>query len=422
MSHRQKPLNKRMLVAFVVAFGISAFACTHDVTSSSSTGSESSAVKAAAADPSTPPAPSDITFNLVYPTGYNIGQVAVAASGSLSLGSNDVIWGADGNPGAVTSTGTGATSLSPSVQAGDVVSVPDISISPKGTATSARSAGKVSVGSNAKVGTVQEQAVLAPMVQRTVTVHPPAGPSTDVDVSKKAPVTLAAGRYGNVTVGPDATLKLSAGTYLLDSFSVGPKSVIDLDTTDGTVNVYVNQSADWKGALTGDASRFVFGYLGNDTVHLTGTFRGTALAPNGGLKIELEGASNEGTFYGKDVTVGPGITIKKLGTPFLIGELKVSNTDLCVGEQTEVSLATTGAPGTTDAHHGDAWRPSIRAVCQCAGQSPAVRNGGNRRWECGLRSDPRHGARMPDGATHGGLAFLGRQRSSERRGVHGPRL
>ena len=121
---------------------------------------------------------------------------------------------------------------------------------------------------------------------------------------------------------------------------------MDLDTTDGTVNVYVNQSADWKGTLTGDASRFVFGYLGTDTVHLTGMFRGTALAPNGGLKIELEGASNEGTFYGKDVTVGPNITIKKLGTPFLIGELKVSNDDICIGEQTEVSLTAT-EPGAT---------------------------------------------------------------------------
>jgi len=334
-------------VASALVLTLSTFSCTHDVTNPPPTGSESSAVKPAAADPSTPPASEDITFNLVYPAGYNIGQVAVGASGSLSLGSNDVILGADGKPGTVTSAGTGATSLSPSVQAGDVVSVPDISISPKDTVTSARSAGKVSVGSNAKVGTVQQQAALTPLVQRTVTVHPPSGPSTDVDVSKKSPVTLAAGRYGQVTVGPDATLKLSAGTYLFDSFSVGPKSIVDLDTRDGTVNVYVNQSADWKGALAGDASRFVFGYLGTGTVHLTGMFRGTALAPNGGLKIELEGASNEGTFYGKDVTVGPNITIKKLGTPFLIGELKVGKTDLCVGEQTEVSLATTGAPGTT---------------------------------------------------------------------------
>ncbi|MCL2726291.1 MAG: PKD domain-containing protein [Polyangiaceae bacterium] len=339
-------VSPRMLMAFVSALGISTFACTHDVTSPPSTGSESLAVKAAAADPSTPPASEDITFNLVYPAGYNIGQVAVGASGSLSLGSNDVILGVDGKPGAVTSAGIGATSLSPSVQAGDVVSVPDISISPKDTVTSARSSGKVSVGSNAKVGTVEQKASLTPLVQRTVTVHPPEGPSTDVDVSKKAPVSLAAGRYGQVTVGPDATLKLSAGTYLFDSFSVGPKAVVDLDTTDGTVNVYVNQSADWKGAVTGDASRFVFGYLGTDTIHLTGTFRGTALAPNGGLKIELEGASNEGTFYGKDVTVGPNITIKKLGTPFLIGELKVSSDDICIGEQTEVSLTAT-EPGAT---------------------------------------------------------------------------
>ena len=260
-----------------------------------------------------------------------------------------MIVGLDGKPGAVTSAGSDETFLNLNVKVGDVVSVPDIVVSPTAVVTTARSAGKVVVAPLAKVGKVEQKSMLTPLVQRTVTVHPPPGPATNVTTLTKAPLSLAAGRYDTVLVGPGATLKLSAGTYLIDHFILGLKATLDLDTSGGTVNVYVNDSVDWDGAVTGDASRFILGYLGKDTLKLEGKFRGTALAPFGDLNIELDGGTNEGTFYGRNVSVSGGVTLKKLDTPFLIGELKVSSDDICIGEQTEVSLASTGpsAPGTT---------------------------------------------------------------------------
>ncbi len=178
---------------------------------------------------------------------------------------------------------------------------------------------------------------------------PPVGVASDVRIGPHASASLPPGRYGDLTIGPHAKVTVSAGTYFIREFSLGPDSELKLDTSGGTVDIYVEASASWQGTTSGDATRFVFGFLGQETVTIAGGFRGTALAPFGSLKLGPQGGHYEGTFYGRKVTVGPGVTVKKLETPFLIGEVKVDKSAVCVGELAEVSLVSGGptAPGTT---------------------------------------------------------------------------
>lgn len=157
-----------------------------------------------------------------------------------------------------------------------------------------------------------------------------------------ASATLAPGLYHNVTAGPRATLALSAGTYLIDALTLGPNTTLNIDTSAGTVYLYVTGRTTLNSTVIGDARRFVLGHLGTEGATVSGSFRGTLLAPNASLTLGPQ-QTYEATVFAKRLTVGPGVTVKKIETPFLIGELKIAKETLCAGEQTEVTLST-GAP------------------------------------------------------------------------------
>src|SRR5262249_39738021 len=136
---------------------------------------------------------------------------------------------------------------------------------------------------------------------------------------------------------------LSAGTYYVDTFTTGPKSQIHLDTTHGTVSLWVRGTATWGATVTGDSARFVAGYLGQDKMVLQGGFQGTALAPFGTLQLAAAPAPYKGTFYGKHVVLDPNVSVQEAPTPYLIDQISTSKTTLCVGEQAEVSLLASAA-------------------------------------------------------------------------------
>ncbi len=310
-----------------------------------------------------------VTFDLIYPAGYGLPRVPIGASDEVRLGENDTVLAADGSPGTVTNVGDAPVIVGSRSRTGDIVSVANIVLLPhEVTASSAKSAGKVIVGRGDTVGSVVQHATLTPLARRTVTVPQLPGTPEDFE-AKPGSSTLAPGSYDDVRIAPDAVVTLTAGNYVIEDFVLAPRSRIVLDTSQGTVHVFVLRQATWDGEVTGDGSRFVFSYLGRSTLALAGTFAGTALAPHASLVLgenaedsDDEGereahdvfehdrrfpTSYSGTFYGRKVAVGRGVTIRQLSTPLLIGSLAVSRTTLCMGQQTEVTLdageASTGA-------------------------------------------------------------------------------
>src|SRR4029077_4644121 len=60
-------------------------------------------------------------------------------------------------------------------------------------------------------------------------------------------------------------------------------------------------------------------------------------------------SSYQANFYGRQVSVGPGVTVQQIATPLLAASVSVSKTTLCVGEEAEVALdaSDAGASATT---------------------------------------------------------------------------
>ncbi len=285
---------------------------------------------------------SDVSFELVFPNGYGINATTVGANGDLTIGAGDQIMATDGSLGnAVNASSGGLIQVGAGVKAGKIASAGSIVFEADASASSAQAAGSVQLGPHAVVPNVQNGATVTPLVRRTVIVHPPANAPTNVQAS--GDTSLAPGAYGTVQVPENGNLTLSAGTYYVETFNAAPKSQIHLDTAHGTVNLWVHGTATWGGTVSGDASRFVMGYLGQDKVVLQGGFQGTALAPFGTLELAAAPSPYKGTFYGKHVVLDPNVSVREAPTPYLIDQLSVGKTTLCVGEQTELSLVASAA-------------------------------------------------------------------------------
>src|SRR5262249_4775892 len=181
-----------------------------------------------------------VSFDLVFPAGYGLSRVPVGASADLVLGPGDHIIALDGSPGTVTNAGSGLLTVGTDTNAGRLVSVGSIELGPNVTAVSAQSSGTVTLKPGDSVGTVQQGVTLTPLVHRTVIVQPPSGTPSDVSIQPGAAATLPPGLYGTVMIRPRAVVTVSAGTYVIDTFVLGPQAELQLDTSGGTVTMYVN--------------------------------------------------------------------------------------------------------------------------------------------------------------------------------------
>lgn len=290
----------------------------------------------------------DVTIDLAYPAGFSVANVAVGASDSLQLNDQVKLFAATGSPGAATNTGSGMLTLGNGALLGTVASVGNVKIGDRDTASMLSSSGTVTVGSTDVVGTIAQHATLTPLVHRTLTVHPPAGTPTTFDLEPGQTGTLSPGIYTSVSIKTGARVTLTAGTYVIDSLDLEPQGVLNLDTSQGELDVYVDTSVIWRGAETGDGTKFILGYLGTGMLDLESPLAGLALAPFGTLQLVSTAAGYTGAFYGKDVILQPGVQVTSAPTPLLIGSVTVSPTRVCVGQQAEVRVdASAAGPNAT---------------------------------------------------------------------------
>jgi hypothetical protein len=294
-----------------------------------------------------------VTFDLAYPLGYGLSRVPIGASNGILLGVNDRVLSTNGSPGAITNAGNGLVTVGSATSAGNIVSVGNTVLLPLGVkAATAQSAGTVSVGFGDSIGSVAQHATLTPLAHRTMTLPQLNGTPAEV-LAAPGSITLAPGLYDNVNILPGATVTLSAGNYVINSFVLSALATLKLDTSQGTVNVFVKSAALWNGSVTGDGTHFVFSYLGVLPLTFAGTFTGTALAPNAAINLGPLPASYNGNFYGQQVVLAGGVTVQEIATPLLIASLALSATTLCVGQETEVTVdASDAGPGAKVAING----------------------------------------------------------------------
>lgn len=146
---------------------------------------------------------------------------------------------------------------------GSAVSVGDIQLDDRDVASVLRSAGTVHLEKNDTVGSVTQKATLTPLVHRPLMFTVPAGDLRSVRVAAEGAKSIAPGAYHSVSVGRRSTLTLSAGQYIFNSFDFDHGAVLKLDTSKGSVKLYIRERLEWKGSVSGDTTRFVLAYLGH---------------------------------------------------------------------------------------------------------------------------------------------------------------
>lgn len=131
--------------------------------------------------------------------------------------------------------------------------------------------------------------------------------TSDVSLANDADSTLVPGKYGNGLIRARSVLRLSAGDYYFDSFSVEPTATLRFDLSQGNVVIHVRSSlsiSDNSIMSHDSTARYFIGWrLGQSSTLRLGTISGLAgvfVAPN--AKIELGHQSAlYGLIYAKNV-------------------------------------------------------------------------------------------------------------------------
>ena len=131
--------------------------------------------------------------------------------------------------------------------------------------------------------------------------------TSDVSLANDADSTLVPGEYGNGLIRARSVLRLSAGDYYFDSFSVEPTATLRFDLSQGNVVIHVRSSlsiSDNSIMSHDSTARYFIGWrLGQSSTLRLGTISGLAgvfVAPN--AKIELGHQSAlYGLIYAKNV-------------------------------------------------------------------------------------------------------------------------
>ena len=143
--------------------------------------------------------------------------------------------------------------------------------------------------------------------RRTETRHVEYPPTSGGNVNAIGPfanVTLAPGRYDDITVTTGGTLRLSAGKYYLRRLLLSTSGDIVINTSAGPVEIYVTNSMSLTGDVLGDASKILVGYSGTFPSNVSGNFNGTVLAPSSTLTITgglLE--TQRGAFFARAIVL-----------------------------------------------------------------------------------------------------------------------
>jgi hypothetical protein len=240
------------------------------------------------------------------------------ATDRLSIDDNVVVQTASGRLATIASIGTGTTHIGVSARVGDVFSV-----GPVFAANNAYVAGVLETGQTLNpqagatiVGTLTQNdtsIVFAPVPSISPTFPPPTTPQVDLEPNHAESITP--GAFGPVSIKENSTLTLASGTYTFASLDLEPQSTVKIDSSQGPVVVYVQQSLIFNGGAIVDvghpsAPDILLGYVGTQAVNVATPFNGAIFAPNASLTLDTVASPGfTGQFYAEDLEVNPRTTV-----------------------------------------------------------------------------------------------------------------
>ena len=119
-------------------------------------------------------------------------------------------------------------------------------------------------------------------------------------------LSLAPGSYGNLALGGDNTLNLSAGTYYFNNWNVSGGSFINLNLSGGAIQIYFTGNVDLSGnvqtsVIGGTAAEVYAEVLGDWEQSGSSSWDGTVFASGASSDITLSGeATLTGSAWARD--------------------------------------------------------------------------------------------------------------------------
>lgn len=261
----------------------------------------------------------DGSIAIRLPKGVQLRNVALAATGSMSLGDRSVVSGPTAAVGSVANLGPGQTQIGVNANVRtNVISTPQALLASK-----ARIEGSLltttapTLKHDATVaGGITTDARLTPLTR--LDWMPPAPlAGSDFTLKPNATGALSAGAYRNVTIFPRANVTLAPGVYQMNNFDLKPQATLTLDNRSGPIVIYVASTLIMKGTveLLGSGSNFGIIYEGTNATTIEAPFSGAIVAPYGQLRLAAMGSRQfEGQFIGQSLIVDPDVQVTY--TPF----------------------------------------------------------------------------------------------------------
>lgn len=295
-------------------------------------------------------------FHFVLPVGVERQRFALAALESLHIGSNVNI-----KPIDPTFYGFGSARRSVPAQGGFVASMGELTIESgstvhaiyafgkppqvasgvhvpgfvKGPNVDGAQAFRPGLGAFRTTGSPVEQILFTAPEYPSVTIK---GPVVS-RASEAGAKPVAPGRYESLVVEARSRMRLSTGSYVLESLDVQRDGVLELDNADGPVEVWVTRHLNLGGELE-DAvlePTVLIAYAGVAPVKVANAFRATLVAPHATVTVARAASPHAGSFFARRLVVENGTQLLHIG--FMRWRPLPPALDLVCAECTAKSLA-----------------------------------------------------------------------------------
>jgi hypothetical protein len=243
--------------------------------------------------------------------GAALGSVALGAADSLRVADRSFVKQGAGWP-LLTNAGSTQTELGSDSQTGPFRSLASVSLRERARVNGDLTTGGTVTKQNGVVitGTELSHALLTPATVLERSIAFPDGVSYTREPDQ-APLSLAPGAYGAVTIKSRSALSLSPGIYTFASLGLEPQAELRLSTAAGPIIVYVRDTWDFKGSLVhaGDPAQVFVGVLGSAPLSLESPFAGTVVAPNASLRMAPANKVFSGSLFAKQLLVEAETTV-----------------------------------------------------------------------------------------------------------------
>jgi hypothetical protein len=249
------------------------------------------------------------SFSIVTPSTLTQANLLLSATSTLKIDDRVTVKETNGNPATIANLGTATLQIGTDGHLGDIWSKGPVKIADR-TVVNGTIHGAVTVTTGNGVTVKAKDNKSFQTVTSTSSVTFPTQNAGGFNLEPGATGALGPGAFGPVVVKSNAKLKVSTGSYLMESLDLEPQATLALNTTSGPIVFYVRTSVILRGNITTttDARDFTLVYLGSTALAVEAPFSGTIVAPSAQVNVGSVQPLN-GAYFAFGIEIFPGDTV-----------------------------------------------------------------------------------------------------------------